>query len=213
MKKLNGSKERQLNLSGYKFIVGIDEAGRGSLAGPVVAGAVRFDPDLKLIKGINDSKKISPKQREIFYDLLIKNFECAVGIIDCKIVDKINIANAGKMAMVEAVKKIVCADYLLIDAFKINYPLPQENIIKGDTKIWSIAAASIIAKVTRDRLMVEFAKEFPDYGFEVHKGYCTAKHIKAIADLGICEIHRRSFEPVKSIATLNKVEKIFNNII
>lgn len=199
MKKLNGSKEKELILTGHANIVGVDEAGRGSWAGPVVAGAVRFDSDLKLIKGINDSKKISPKQRDIFYDLLIKNFDYGVGIVDCKIVDKINIANAGKMAMVEAVKKIACADYLLIDAFKINYPLPQENIIKGDQRVWSIAAASIIAKVTRDRLMTELAEKFPNYGFEKHKGYGTAKHLEALKKYGVCDVHRRSYKPIKSV--------------
>ncbi|MFA6421785.1 MAG: ribonuclease HII [Candidatus Buchananbacteria bacterium] len=209
MKKLNGAKEKELILAGYINVVGIDEAGRGSWAGPVVAGAVRFDSDLKLIKGINDSKKISPKQRDIFYELLIKNFDYGVGIIDCKIIDKINIANAGKMAMIEAVKKLKYApDYLLIDAFKINYPLPQENIIKGDQKIWCIAAASIIAKVYRDRLMIKLAEKFPNYSFEKHKGYGTAKHLEALKKYGVCDIHRRRYKPIRLLSLPNITQRI-----
>jgi len=200
MKKLNGMEERKIFQSGYRCIAGIDEAGRGSLAGPVIAAAVRFDPDIKLIKGIDDSKKVPPRMREIFYKLLVKNFEFAVGMVDREIIDEINIFQAGKLAMLNAANNLPTPpDYLFIDAFKINHPAMQNNIIKGDQKIWCIAAASIIAKVTRDKLMVEMADKYPNYGFERHKGYGTAFHLEALKKFGICDMHRRSYEPIKSI--------------
>ncbi len=200
MKYLNGSKEKEILVKGYKFIAGIDEAGRGSWAGPVVAAAVMFDPALRLIKGIDDSKKILPQKRKIFFDLLTKNFDYGVGIVAEEIIDEINIANAAKRAMVEAIQNLkTFPDFLLIDAFKIVYPLPQENIIKGDQKVWCIAAASIIAKVYRDNLMENFALQHPNYGFEKHKGYGTPGHQRALNRYGICKLHRKSYQPIKNI--------------
>jgi ribonuclease HII len=198
-------RERLINLSkfekeayenGFKCIAGIDEAGRGPLAGPVVAGAVILPKDC-LLEGINDSKKISEKKREKLYDDIIENAVAwGVGIVDHKVIDEINILNATRKAMKLALENLqVKPDYILIDAEKkvdtngIEY-LP---LIKGDALSISIGAASILAKVTRDRMMREYDKMFPMYGFEKHKGYGTKAHVEAIKEHGPCMIHRQSF--------------------
>ena len=200
MKKPNKNREKELLVEGYKLIAGLDEAGRGSWAGPVVAGCLVYNPQVKIISGVNDSKKISPEKRELLYNWLTNNFDFGVGIIDNNKIDEIGILNATKLAMINAIHNLKSKpDYLLIDAVKLKQNIPQENIIKGDEKIWSIAAASIIAKVTRDRLMVKMAGKFPNYGFERHKGYGTAFHLGAMRKLGICEFHRRSYRPVMKI--------------
>lgn len=200
MALLDGSHECQLARRGYGMIAGIDEAGRGCFAGPVVAAAVIFDKDIKLIKGINDSKKISPKRREVFCDWLTANFDCGVGIVDAATIDSINILQATRQAMMEAVGALRSQpDFLLVDALKLNHPAQQEAIVKGDAKIWSIAAASIVAKVTRDRLMAELAEKYPGYGFEKHKGYGTAQHREALEKLGICQLHRKSYRPIREV--------------
>ena len=181
---------------GVKYIAGIDEAGRGPLAGPVVAGAVILPKDC-LLEGINDSKKISEKKREKLYDDIIENAVAwGVGIVDHKVIDEINILNATRKAMKFALENLqVKPDYILIDAEKkvdtngIEY-LP---LIKGDALSISIGAASILAKVTRDRMMREYDKMFPMYGFEKHKGYGTKAHVEAIKEHGPCMIHRQSF--------------------
>ncbi len=177
------------------FIAGIDEAGRGPLAGPVVAGAVILPKDI-FIKGLNDSKKLTPKKRDELYDIIIR--ECitySVGIVDENIIDEINILNATIKAMEVAVLTLKqVPELLLTDAVKLrNIGIKQLSIIKGDTLSISIAAASIIAKVTRDRLIEELDAFYPQYGFKKHKGYGTKEHIDMIRKYGICPIHRISF--------------------
>ncbi|SHJ05264.1 RNase HII [Lutispora thermophila DSM 19022] len=181
--------------NGYRYIAGIDEAGRGPLAGPVVAAAVILDPNV-IIPGINDSKKLSEARREYLYDEIFnKAVSVGIGIVDERIIDELNIKQATFMAMEIAVNKLsVKPDCLLIDAEKlINITIPQISIIKGDSLSVSIAAASIIAKVTRDRILKEYDKKYPEYGFGKHKGYGTKQHIEAIKSLGLLPIHRRSF--------------------
>lgn len=179
-----------------KYICGIDEAGRGPLAGPVVVGAVIMPKD-SMIEGINDSKKISEKKREKLFDQITNEaIAYSVGIIDEKKIDDINILNATKLALTNALNNLsVKPDVILVDALtKIDtLGIPYISVVKGDAKIYSIAVASIIAKVTRDRLMYEFDEKYPVYGFAKHKGYGTAFHIQAIKENGICEIHRKTF--------------------
>lgn len=180
---------------GYKHIAGIDEAGRGPLAGPVVAAAVILDPNV-IIPGINDSKKLSEAKREFLYDEICnKAVSVGIGIVDEKIIDEINIKQATFMAMEMAISNLkIKPDCLLIDAEKLtNVPIHQISIIKGDSLSVSIAAASIIAKVTRDRILDEYDKKYPEYGFGKHKGYGTKQHIESIRNFGLLPIHRRSF--------------------
>lgn len=188
--------EKKCYENGYKYIAGIDEAGRGPLAGPVVAAAVILPKDC-LIEGVNDSKKVSEKKREKLYDVIIQNAVAwGVGIMDNNVIDEINILNATRKAMHTAIEELqVKPDYILIDAEKKvdTNGIPYLPIIKGDALSISIAAASIIAKVTRDRIMREYDKIFPMYGFEKHKGYGTKAHVEAIRENGLCMIHRKSF--------------------
>ena len=179
-----------------KYICGIDEAGRGPLAGPVVVGCVIMPKD-SMIEGVNDSKKISEKKREQLYEVITKEAICySVGIINEKVIDEINILNATKKALTEAIKDLkVKPDVIMVDALnKIDTcGIPYISMIKGDARVYSIACASIIAKVTRDRMMYEFDKAYPAYGFAKHKGYGTAFHIDAIKKNGLCSIHRKTF--------------------
>ena len=187
--------EQQLWNSGIKYVVGIDEAGRGPLAGPVVAAAVAFPRDIS-IPGINDSKKLSPSKREILFDLIHEEaIAIGVGVCDEKVVDEINILQATYQAMKQAVAGLsIQPDHVLVDGRSIpDFNLPQTAIVGGDGKCFSIAAASIIAKVTRDRIMIEYDRQYPQYGFAQHKGYPTKKHIQAIIKHGFCPIHRTSF--------------------
>jgi ribonuclease HII len=180
---------------GYKYIAGIDEAGRGPLAGPVVAAAVILDPNI-VIPGINDSKKLSEAKREFLYDEICnKAISIGTGIVDEKTIDEINIKQATFMAMEMAISNLkVKPDCILIDAEKlINVPIHQISIVKGDSLSISIAAASIVAKVTRDRILGEYDKKYPQYGFGKHKGYGTKQHIESIRNFGLLPIHRRSF--------------------
>ncbi|MGE5329715.1 MAG: ribonuclease HII [Deltaproteobacteria bacterium] len=180
---------------GITSIAGVDEAGRGPLAGPVVAAAVILPKGL-LIEGVNDSKKVSETRREVLYDIIIKEaLSWGIGIVDNNIIDEINILNAAKKAMKIAVDNLKFQpEVLLIDAEELQLPcLIEEPIVKGDAKSISIAAASIIAKVTRDRIVTEYDKKYPGYNFSKHKGYGTAEHIEAIKRNGLCEIHRKSF--------------------
>lgn len=181
---------------GYNYICGIDEAGRGPLAGPVVVAAVIMPKD-SMIEGVNDSKKVSEKKREKLYELIIEEaISYSVGIVDQNEIDRINILNATKAGLTEAVRTLkVKPELILVDALTNidTCGVPYHSIIKGDAKSYSIAAASIIAKVTRDRIMREWDKVYPQYGFEKHKGYGTAAHIAAIREYGLCPIHRRSF--------------------
>lgn len=198
--------EKRLWKKGYKFAAGLDEAGRGPLAGPVTAAAVaiprlpmsgRF-PDIGsrgAFSGIRDSKKLSAKQRERFYDLITgnKDIKWGIGIASEKIIDKINILEATKLAMAKALRKIK-ADYLILDGkMDLDLPIPQKSIVKADEKVFSCAAASIIAKVTRDRIMMQYHKKYPQYGFDKHKGYGTKYHYQMIKRHGACQIHRKSF--------------------
>lgn len=181
---------------GFKYVCGIDEAGRGPLAGPVVVASVVMPKD-SMIEGVNDSKKVSEKKREQLYDLILEEaISYGIGIIDQNEIDEINILNATKKGLTDSLKELkIKPDIILVDALnKINtLGIPYESIIKGDAKSYSIAAASIIAKVTRDRIMREWDKIYPMYGFEKHKGYGTSFHINEIRKNGLCPIHRKSF--------------------
>ena len=188
--------EENLRQQGYQRIAGIDEAGRGALAGPVVAAAVILPIDCQ-ISGVTDSKQLTPKRRaELFDEIYRTAVAVGVGCVDNKEIDQINILQATMAAMAQAIAQITPApDYALVDGTHLpEIFLPAEAIPKGDTLIQSIAAASIIAKVTRDRLMIEFDATYPGYGFQVHKGYGTLLHRQAIDQLGPCPIHRRSFK-------------------
>lgn len=188
--------ENSVYNEGYKLICGIDEAGRGPLAGPVVVASVIMSED-SMIEGVNDSKKISEKKREKLYDIITTEaISYGVGIIQQDEIDEINILNATKKGLTESLKQLrTKPDIILVDALRdINtLNIPYRSVIKGDAKIYSIACASIIAKVTRDRIMREWDKVYPQYGFISHKGYGTAKHIAAIKEYGLCPLHRKSF--------------------
>ena len=187
--------ERELYGRGVRTIAGIDEVGRGPLAGPVVAAAVILPEDFDLL-GVNDSKKLSEKRREeLFVQIKEKAVAWAIGMADSRVIDEINILQATKQAMAEAVSCLpVKPDHLLIDAVKLEgITIPQTSIIKGDEKSVSVAAASILAKVTRDHMMVEYAEVFPGYAFEKNKGYGTKAHYEGIEAMGICPIHRKTF--------------------
>lgn len=188
--------ENELYESGIKYIAGIDEVGRGPLVGPVVTAAVILPKDF-YDERINDSKKLTEKKRELLYDVIMENaVSVGIGISSEDVIDDINILEATKKAMIEAVNNLsVKPEHLLIDAVKLNVDIPQTSIIKGDAKSESIAAASIIAKVTRDRMMVELDREHPEYDFKHNKGYGTKKHIEAIEKYGILKEHRKTFAP------------------
>lgn len=185
--------ERQLMESGARLIAGIDEAGRGPLAGPVVVAGVIMPMD-NIIQGINDSKKLSAKKRDVLYDQIMATaLDVQVAIVDCNTIDEINILNATKQGMLQCINGFEQVDRVLIDAVKLDAKVPTLSIIKGDALSYSIAAASIIAKVTRDRLMVELDKQYPQYNFAKHKGYGTAEHIRLLKEHGPCPEHRRTF--------------------
>lgn len=187
--------EESLYSEGYNLICGIDEAGRGPLCGPVVAGAVILPKDF-YIEGVNDSKKLAEKKREKLYEEITKNaIAWGVGISDVDVIEEVNILNATRLAMKQAVESLkVKPEYALVDAEKkVPIDVPYLPIIKGDSLSQSIAAASIIAKVTRDRMLLEFDKKYPEYGFLSNKGYGTKAHVEAIKKYGLSEIHRPSF--------------------
>ena len=198
IERLNKLKEEELSLYSdkIKYICGIDEAGRGPLAGPVVVAAVVLPQD-SFIEGVNDSKKISEKKREkVFEEIINSAISYSVGIIDEKTIDDINILNATKLGLNTAIKGLsVRPDLILVDALTNidTCGIPYKSVIKGDAKEYSIAAASIIAKVTRDRIMSQWDEIYPEYGFSKHKGYGTASHISVIKEKGPCKIHRKSF--------------------
>jgi len=188
----------------------LDEVGRGPLAGPVVAAAVVIQNTKYKIQDtkIRDSKKLTSKQREKFYKIFKKTdgLKWGIGKVSEKVIDRINILEATKLAMERAVRNLNCklknkncrVDYLILDGkMELDLLLPQKSIIKGDEKVFSVALASIIAKVTRDRLMCRFAKKYPRYGFDKHKGYGTKDHLKMLKKFGHCQIHRKSFKPLK----------------
>lgn len=188
--------EKEWNKKGATKVCGIDEAGRGPLAGPVVVAAVIMPTD-SMIEGVNDSKKVSEKKREKLYDEITSNaIAWGVGIIDQKEIDNINILNATKKGLTKAITGLAeKPDIILVDALTgiDTLGIPYQSIIKGDAKSYSIAAASIIAKVTRDRIMRQWDEVYPEYGFSSHKGYGTKAHIEAIKNYGISPIHRKSF--------------------
>lgn len=194
--KLLKEQENELREKGFKTICGIDEAGRGPLAGPVVVASVIM-PENSMIEGVNDSKKVSEKKREILYDKIIEEaISYGIAIVGQDDIDEINILNATKKGLTMSLKELtVKPDLIIVDALNHidTMGIPYESIIKGDAKCYSIAAASILAKVTRDRIMREWDKIYPEYGFERHKGYGTAAHIAAIKENGLCPIHRKSF--------------------
>ena len=192
--------EEEIYSQGTEYICGIDEAGRGPLAGPVVVASVIMPKD-SMIEGVNDSKKISEKKRERLYDEIIENaISYSVGIVDQKEIDRVNILNATKAGLTECIKGLkVKPEIILVDALTgiDTCGIPYHSIVKGDAKSYSIAAASIIAKVTRDRIMRQWHDVYPEYNFIQHKGYGTAAHIAAIREHGLCPLHRLSF--VKNI--------------
>ncbi|MFC4184618.1 ribonuclease HII [Saccharococcus thermophilus] len=192
--------EKQLHEQGIEWIAGIDEAGRGPLAGPVVAAAVILPKDV-YIPGLNDSKKLSEAKREqLFHIIQSCAISIGIGVVTAAEIDEINIYEATKKAMVKAVQQLSPQPhYLLIDAMTLPIATPQQSIIKGDANSVSIAASSIIAKVTRDHFMKQLAKRYPQYGFDKNMGYGTRQHLEAIRTYGAIEEHRRSFSPVKEI--------------
>ena len=192
--------EKELYTQGIQLIAGVDEVGRGPLAGPVVAAAVILPENCK-IPGLNDSKKIPKSKHKEIYEAVLQNaIAIGIGVKDNQVIDQVNIYEATKLAMMEAIGQLdPQPQHLLIDAMKLDLPIPQTSIIKGDANSLSIAAASIVAKVTRDQMMEEFDREYPGYDFAQNAGYGTAKHLAGLEQLGVTPIHRRSFEPVKTM--------------
>ncbi len=188
--------ENQIHSNGFNNICGIDEAGRGPLAGPVVVAGVVM-PFNSMIEGVNDSKKVSEKKRELLYDQIIDQaISYSIAVVEQDVIDEINILNATKLGVTKVIDELsIRPDLVITDALEHidTRGVPYEAFIKGDAKCYSIAAASIIAKVTRDRIMREWDEVYPQYNFAQHKGYGTAKHIEAIKECGLCPIHRRSF--------------------
>lgn len=197
--------EKDLYSKGTFLIAGVDEVGRGPLAGPVVAAAVILPKNCK-IKGLNDSKKIPKKKhQEIFQAVKDNALAIAIGIMDNHVIDQVNIYEATKLAMKEAISQLQPQpEHLLIDAMKLDLPISQTSIIKGDANSLSIAAASIVAKVTRDKIMANYDQEFPGYDFGQNAGYGTAKHIDGLEKHGVTPIHRTSFEPIKTLVASSK---------
>lgn len=203
----NRQYENELYSKGYKLIGGIDEVGRGPLVGPVVTACVILPEDFAL-DGLTDSKKLSEKKRDAFYDIIMeKAISVGIGIMDEDVIDKVNIYEATKLAMYQAIDNMsVKPDYVLIDAMKLDkLDVPSTSIIKGDLKSLTISAASVIAKVTRDRMMYELDKKYPMYKFAKNKGYPTKDHIEAIVKYGILKEHRKTFKPVTE-----HVNRIYN---
>ena len=195
--------EKELYQKGYQAIAGIDEVGRGPLAGPVVTACVILPKDCK-IRHLNDSKKIPTKHHEeIYEEVLARALGVGIGIVDNDTSDRVNIYEATKLGMLQAIEQmkgeVTKPDYLLIDAMQLDTPIPQLSLIKGDANSLSIAAASIVAKVTRDRMMAEYAKEYPGYAFDKNVGYSTKDHLAGLKQYGVTPIHRKSFEPIKSM--------------
>lgn len=195
--------EKELYQQGYQAIAGIDEVGRGPLAGPVVTACVILPKNCK-IKHLNDSKKIPKKHHEeIYQEILARALGTGIGIVDNNVIDQINIYDATKVGMLQAINQlkgvVTKPDYLLIDAMHLETSIPQQSLIKGDANSLSIAAASIVAKVTRDRMMADYANDYPGYAFEKNVGYGTKEHLEGIKKYGITPIHRKTFEPIKSM--------------
>lgn len=203
--------ERKLHDEGYTLIAGVDEVGRGPLAGPVAATAIIMPKDC-YIEGVTDSKKVSPKKRkELKNQILEKAIAVSTIFINEKIIDEVNIYEATKLAMYQAINELdPKPDYVLIDAMPLDLDIPHESIIKGDEKSFTIACASIIAKEARDELMDEFDQKYPEYGFKQNKGYPTKKHRNALLTYGVTPIHRRTYGPVKVAIQKQIVNKYEN---
>lgn len=197
--------ERKLKEKGINLIAGVDEVGRGPLVGPVVAAAVILPDDYSL-EGLTDSKKLSEKKRDYFYDLIMKQAtSVGIGVISEKIIDDVNIYEATKLAMIQAINNLdIKPEHILIDAMPLDMDIPTTSIIKGDLKSITISAASVIAKVTRDRMLDELDKNYPMYDFKSNKGYPTKKHMDAIDEYGIIDEHRRSYAPVSNYIKYGK---------
>ena len=202
--------ENELYDKGIKYIGGVDEVGRGPLIGPVVASCVVLPKDF-VLEGLTDSKKLSEKKRNLFYDYIINNCVAyGIGIVSPEEIDEINIYEASRKAMIIAINKVreqINLEHVLIDAMPINIDIPTNSIIKGDAKSVSIAAASVVAKVTRDKMMYELDKKYPMYSFASHKGYPTKKHIEAIHKYGLIDGYRKTYSPVKEV-----IDEKINNI-
>lgn len=193
--------EKELYKKGITLIAGTDEAGRGPLVGPVVAAAVILPKNYSL-EGLNDSKQLSEKKREKFYDIIYKDaISVGVGVVDAKTIDEINILEASRLAMKKAIQKLsVKPEYVLSDAMKLEgINIPYKDIIHGDALSLNIAAASVIAKVTRDRMMVELDKKHPEYGFKKHKGYPTKEHLENVKKYGVLENYRFTYKPIRDL--------------
>jgi len=193
--------EKELWDNGINYIGGVDEVGRGPLIGPVVTACVVLPKDF-ILEGLTDSKKLTEKKREEYYDYIMKHaLSVNIGMMDEKVIDEVNIYEATKLAMYQAINNsVIKPEHVLIDAMKLEkLEIPSTSIIKGDAKSISIAAASVIAKVTRDRMMIELDKEYPMYGFKSHKGYPTKKHVEAIEKYGLIDGYRKTFKPISEI--------------
>ncbi len=193
--------EHELWNQGITYVAGVDEVGRGPLIGPVVTACVILPHDF-VLEGLTDSKKLTEKKREEYYQYIIDHaISVSVGLKDEKVIDEVNIYEATKLAMYEAIEKSkIKPEHVLIDAMKLeNLEMPSTSIIKGDAKSITIAAASVIAKVTRDHMMIELDKKYPMYGFKSHKGYPTKKHVEAIEKYGLINGYRKTFKPVSTI--------------
>ncbi|NLM40607.1 MAG: ribonuclease HII [Firmicutes bacterium] len=187
--------EESLWQQGYQYVIGVDEVGRGPLAGPVVAAAVFVPPDIELL-GVRDSKSMTPRRRVAVFKEIIRSCSAAVGAATAAEIDRLNILNATLLAMERAVRALgVSPDFCLVDGRQIipGLTIPQQAVVKGDAQCLSIAAASIVAKVVRDRFMIDCHQAFPQYGFDKHKGYPTAEHRRALEEYGPCPIHRQTF--------------------
>lgn len=194
--------ENKLYKQGINYIGGVDEVGRGPLVGPVVAACCVLPKDF-VLEGLTDSKKLSEKKRNVFFDYIKDNCICyGIGIVEPEIIDEVNIYQATKIAMKQAISKVeeqIDLDHVLIDAMPLDLDIPTTSIIKGDSKSISIAAASVLAKVTRDSMMYELDKKYPQYGYASHKGYPTKKHLEAIHKYGLIEGYRKTYGPVREI--------------
>ena len=207
----NRQYEKEINIKGINNIAGVDEVGRGPLVGPVVTACVVLPKDY-VLPGLTDSKKLTKKQREKFYDIIMNDaLAVGIGVKDENVIDDINIYEATKLAMLEAIdncNKKIKIEHVLIDAMKLDMDIPSTSIIKGDLKSITISAASVIAKVTRDRMMDELDKVYPMYGFSNNAGYGTKQHIEAIKEYGIIKEHRKTFKPVCFyLDKINKLQK------
>jgi len=206
--KCQGLLERDLRARGYHAIAGADEVGRGSLFGAVVAGAVILSPDSP-IRGLNDSKQIDPERREVLAERIRERaLSWAVAAVDAATIDRINIYEASRLAMKLAVRQLKpAADFILVDAVSLDLPVPQQPLVQGDERCHAIAAASIIAKVYRDRMMCDWDTFYPEYGLRNHKGYLCPEHMAAIAKHGPTPLHRLSFEPVRRSALFSPLPR------